>query len=158
MNADRSEGLFWGAGFSLISAIVTCLLAPHRGRSGFWWFLIGGFLPWLSIIILYLLDDLSAPISVPGGQPTPAAGVSAQGPPGGPGAPDAARWPSRSEAALALPPDGWFYALRRQPMGPVSLQYLRGAIEMGSLAKDVPVWCPSFRDWATPARVPGFFG
>jgi hypothetical protein len=83
------------------------------------------------------------------GAPPPASGA----PP-----PDSFRWPSTSEAALALPQDGWFYAMRRQPMGPVSLQYLRGAIDMGSLSKDVPVWCPSFRQWVTPARVPGFFG
>jgi GYF domain 2 len=142
------DEVFWGASFSLLSAIVTCLLAPGRGRSAFWWFLIGGFVPWLSILILYLLADLSVP-------PTPARADVAGGQPGQP--PDE-RWPSTSDAALALPQDGWFYAMRRRPMGPVSLQYLRGAIEMGSLAKDVPVWCPSFRDWVTPGRVPGFFG
>ena len=49
---DESNGGVLAA-FSLVSAIVTCLLAPNRGRSAFWWFLIGGFLPWVSILILY---------------------------------------------------------------------------------------------------------
>jgi GYF domain 2 len=154
VTASRSDGFFWGASFSGISAILCCLLAPQRGRSGLWWFFIGGFLPWVSLAILYVLDDLSVPHPV-GAMPP---GMV----PGDPGAahpaPDPGRWPSTSDAALALPQDGWFYALRRQPMGPVSLQYLRGAIEMGSLGKDVPVWCSAFRDWVTPARVPGFFG
>lgn len=147
---NGSEGVFWGTTFSLVSAIVCCLLAPRRGRSGFWWFWIGGFLPWVSLVLLYILDDLSeddpddVPEQVPGAPPGTA-------PPDG-------RWPSTSDAALALPQDGWFYAMRRQPMGPVSLQYLRGAIEMGSLDKDVPVWCGAFRDWVKPKSVPGFFG
>ena len=65
---------------------------------------------------------------------------------------------ARRTPALALPQDGWFYAARRQALGPVSIQYLRGAIETGALPKGVPVWCSAFRDWVTPERVPGFFG
>ena len=78
-------------------------------------------------------------------------GLAAATPEGGP-------WPNQSEPATALPQDGWFYAMRRQALGPVSLQYLRGAIQTGVLSKSVPVWCPSFRDWVPPGRVPGFFG
>lgn len=130
--------------FSLASAIITALLAPSRGRNAFGWFFIGGFVPWISLLILYLLRDLS-----PAGRP-----VASPDPP----PPDATRWASVSEPAVALPQDGWFYALRHQAMGPVSLPYLRGAIEMGTLSRDVPVWCSSFRDWASPGRIPGFFG
>jgi hypothetical protein len=136
----------WFASFSVMSAIITALLAPSRGRSAFWWFLIGGFLPWVSILLLYLFQDLNygAP---PGAEPRPTA------PKSGPLA-----WPSVSEPAIALPQDGWFYANRRQALGPVSLQYLRGAIQTGALGKNSPVWCSAFRDWVTPNRVPGFFG
>jgi hypothetical protein len=135
-----------GWSFSLFSAIVTALLAPHRGRSAFWWFLIGGVLPWISILVLYLLSDLSAPKEMY----NPAT-------PAGPGAAPEGPWPA-SEPALALPQDGWFYAMRRQALGPVSLQYLRSAIRSGALSGSVPVWCSSFRDWVAPNRVPGFFG
>jgi hypothetical protein len=138
------DRMLWsGASFSLVSAIITALLAPHRGRSAFWWFLIGGFLPWISILILYLLADLSEP-------EIPAAPA-----PGAP--PDGSGW-AASEPAVALPQDGWFYAMRRRAMGPVSLQYLRGAIHAGSLSKNVPVWCSAFREWVSPTRIPGFFG
>jgi hypothetical protein len=135
--------------FSLASAIITALLAPSRGRSAFWWFVIGGVLPWISLVILYVLRDLSL-------EPPP--GPAGPVPLPNPAPPDAARWASVSDPAVALPQDGWFYALRRQAMGPVSLPYLRGAIEMGALSRDVPVWCSAFRDWASPARIPGFFG
>src|SRR5262245_9552125 len=113
--------VFWGAGFSLASAIITALLAPSRGRSAFWWFFIGGFFPWISIAVLYILRDLSweGPEPVP---PAPAAAPPGPGP----------SWPSVSEPALALPQDGWFYAARRHAMGPVSLQFLRGAIRTGT--------------------------
>jgi hypothetical protein len=137
----NDNNLFVGMSFSIVSAIITALLAPSRGRSGFWWFLIGGFLPWISLLVLYLLADLS-------GEPANRAfAVEVRSAPTPP-----------SEPAMALPEDGWFYALRRQPMGPVSLQYLRGAIRAGSLSGNVPVWCAAFRDWVTPNRIPGFFG
>jgi hypothetical protein len=148
---NGSEVAAWIGSFSLIGAILACILAVHRGRSGFGWFLVGGFFPILSLVVLYFfLDDLSgrgkdAPAAT--GPPDPSQPLAADG-----------RWPSTSDAAIALPQDGWFYAMRRQPMGPVSLQYLRGAIEMGSLDKDVHVWCGAFRDWVTPKHVPGFFG
>ena len=137
----------WFASFSVMSAIITALLAPSRGRSAFWWFLIGGFLPWVSILLLYLFQDLSYAGPPPGTEPRPAG--TSSGP---------IVWPSVSEPAIALPQDGWFYATRRQALGPVSLQYLRGAIQTGALAKSSPVWCSAFRDWVTPNRVPGFFG
>jgi hypothetical protein len=142
---DGGPFMLW-SGFSLASAIVTALLAPGRGRSAFWWFFIGGFLPWISILVLYLLNDLSwdddeDDAAAPAGSPPPEAA-----------------WPSLSEPALALPQDGWFYAARRQALGPVSLQFLRGAIQTGTLGKNVPVWCSAFRDWVSPVRVPGFFG
>jgi hypothetical protein len=139
--------VFWGASFSLVSAIITALLAPSRGRSAFWWFFIGGFFPWVSILVLYLLRDLSLasePMPHPPGGPAPG-GIE---PP----------WPSVTEPALALPQDGWFYASRRHAMGPVSLQFLRSAIRTGTLGKNIPVWCSAFREWVTPNRVPGFFG
>lgn len=135
--------MFVGMSFSIVSAIITALLAPSRGRSAIWWFLIGGFLPWISLIILYVMADLSG---------VPDRAVYGRNP-DAPGPP-----PPPSEPAMALPQDGWFYAMRREPMGPVSLQYLRGAIRAGSLSGDVPVWCSAFRDWVTPNRVPGFFG
>jgi hypothetical protein len=144
------RGLVWPS-FSLASAIITALLAPSRGRSAFGWFFIGGIVPWISLVILYVIRDLN-----PAMQPPVRAALPNPLP--NPGPPDAARWASISEPAVALPQDGWFYALRRQAMGPVSLPYLRGAIEMGTLSRDVPVWCSAFRDWATPARIPGFFG
>ena len=142
----HEERMFWGASFSLLSAIITALLAPNRGRSAFWWFLIGGFVPWFSILLLYLLADLTeeAPVPVEGRPPALPT--------------DTGAWPSTSEPATALPQDGWFYATRRQALGPVSLQYLRGAIKSGSLSNNIPVWCSAFRDWVTPNRVPGFFG
>lgn len=140
----------FGAGFSIVSAIICAVLAPRRGRSGFWWFFIGGALPWISILILYMIEDLSARWAPPAAQAVP---PGTEPPP-----PDPGRWPSTSDAALALPQDGWFYAARRQALGPVSIQYLRGAIETGTLPKGVPVWCSAFRDWVSPERVPGFFG
>jgi hypothetical protein len=137
---DDGPGIFLGASFSLASAIVTAILAPSRGRSAFWWFLIGGFFPWIAILALYLMRDLSYEAK-DGAAPHPAAGP-----------------PPQSEPALALPQDGWFYADRRQAMGPVSLHFLRGAIRNGTLGRNIPVWCSAFRDWVAPHRVPGFFG
>jgi GYF domain 2 len=151
-NDDVAWG--FGAGFSIISAIICALLAPRRGRSGFWWFFIGGALPWISILILYLIEDLSGYEGYEKETGRPVAGAPGLEPP----PPDPGRWPSTSDAALALPQDGWFYAARRRALGPVSIQYLRGAIETGTLPKRVPVWCSAFRDWVTPERVPGFFG